>query len=219
LERELSEIAGIVKGKIIGNEHLLIAGINSLEKASAGEISFFFDNRYRDFIKDTRASALIVSEPVELYKGSQVVVSDPKLAYARAAAIFAPPVSRFDGISKQAVIEESSSIGVNASIYPLVYIGKEAVIGDDVTLYPGTFIGDRVKVGDGTVVYANVSIMRDCIVGKNVIIHAGCVIGSDGFGYVKDGPENIKVPQLGIVQTMWRSVPIQPLTVLPMERP
>jgi UDP-3-O-[3-hydroxymyristoyl] glucosamine N-acyltransferase len=200
LERELSEIAGIVKGKIIGNEHLLIAGINSLEKASAGEISFFFDNRYKDFIKDTRASALIVSEPVELYNGSQVVVSDPKLAYARAAAIFAPPVSRFDGISKQSVIEESSSIGVNASIYPLVYIGKEAVIGDDVTLYPGTFIGDRVKVGDGTVVYANVSIMRDCIVGKNVIIHAGCVIGSDGFGYVKDGPENIKVPQLGIVQ-------------------
>jgi UDP-3-O-[3-hydroxymyristoyl] glucosamine N-acyltransferase len=200
LELELSEIAGIIKGKIIGNERLLIAGINSLDKASAGEISFFFDNRYRDLIKDTGASALIVSEPDELFKGAQVVVSDPKLAYARAAALFAPPVSRFDGISKQAVIEESGSIGANASIYPFVYIGRDAVIGNDVTLYPGAFIGDRVRVGDGSVIYANVSVMRDCIIGKNVIIHSGCVIGSDGFGYVKDGPENVKVPQLGIVQ-------------------
>jgi len=79
LELELSDIAGIVKGRIIGNEHLLIAGINSLDKASDGDISFFFDSRYKDFVKDTRASALIVSEPVELYKGSQVVVSDPDL--------------------------------------------------------------------------------------------------------------------------------------------
>jgi UDP-3-O-[3-hydroxymyristoyl] glucosamine N-acyltransferase len=42
--------------------------------------------------------------------------------------------------------------------------------------------------------------MRDCIVGKDVIIHSGCVVGSDGFGYVRDGSENVKVPQLGIVQ-------------------
>jgi UDP-3-O-[3-hydroxymyristoyl] glucosamine N-acyltransferase len=200
LELKLSEIAGIIKGKVIGDENVMISGINSLDKASCGELSFFFDNRYRDFIKDTKASAIIVPELVDIYCGSQVVVSDPKLAYARAAAIFAPPVSRVDGISKQAVIEETSSIGINASIYPLAYVGKGAVIGNDVTLYPGAFIGDRVKVGNGTVIYANVSVMRDCIIGNNVIIHAGCVIGSDGFGYVRDGSENVKVPQLGIVQ-------------------
>jgi len=200
LEKDLRELAGIINGKIIGDDHVLITGINSLDKASRGEISFFFDNRYRDYIKETKASALIVSGPVDTYKGSQLVVSNPKLAYARLAGIFAPPVSRFDGISKSAVIEETSVIGMNASIYPMVYVGKEAVIGDNVTLYPGTFIGDKVRVGDRTVIYANVSIMRDCIVGKDVIIHAGCVIGSDGFGYVRDGSENVKIPQLGIVQ-------------------
>jgi len=200
LELTLGRIAGIIKGSIKGDEHLLISGINSLDKASAGEISFFFDSRYRDVIKDTGASALIVSELIDDYKGSQVVVSDPKLAYARIAGIFAPPVARFDGISRNAAIDETSSIGRNASIYPMVYVGKEAVIGDDVTLYPGVFIGDRVTVGDRTVVYPNVSIMRDCIVGRDVVIHAGCVIGSDGFGYVRDGAENVKFPQLGIVQ-------------------
>jgi len=200
LELTLSRIAGVIKGSIKGDENLLISGINSLDKASAGEISFFFDNRYRDFVKDTRASALIVSELTGDYKGSQIIVSDPKLAYARIASIFAPPVARFDGVSTNAVIEKTSKIGRNASIYPMVYVGKEAVIGDDVTLYPGTFIGDRVRIGDRTVIYPNVSIMRDCIIGKDAVIQAGCVIGSDGFGFVRDGAENVKFPQLGIVQ-------------------
>jgi len=200
LEKSLGEIAGIIKGKVIGDETIRIGGINSLDKASEGEISFFVDNRYRDYLKETKASALIVSAHADAYRGPQIIVSDPKLAYARAAGIFAPPVSRYDGISKNAVIEENVTLGANISIYPFVYVGKGAVIGDDVTLYPGTFIGDRVRIGDRTVIYANVSIMRDCILGKDVIIHAGCVIGSDGFGYVRDGAENIKVPQLGIVQ-------------------
>lgn len=200
MEKTLGEIAGIIGGKVIGDRDVPITGINSIDKASRGDLSFFFDKRYRDFLKGTKASALIVSAPEESYNGPQVVVSDPKLAYARAAAVFAPPVSRFDGISRDAFIEETSIVGMNVSIYPNVYVGKEAVIGDDVTLYPGTFIGDRVKIGDRTVIYPNVSVMRDCIVGRDVIIHAGCVIGSDGFGYVKDGSKHVKVPQLGIVQ-------------------
>ena len=194
------EIAGIARGRIIGDEHVLITGTNSIEKASEGEISSFFDKSLRDLLNETKASALIVSAPEEVYKGPQIVVSDPKLAYARVAAVFAPPISRFNGISGDAVLEGTCVIGLNVSIYPMVYVGKDAVIGDDVTLYPGTFIGDRVRIGDRSVIYPNVSIMRDCILGKDVIIHAGCVIGSDGFGYVRDGSENIKVPQLGIVQ-------------------
>jgi UDP-3-O-[3-hydroxymyristoyl] glucosamine N-acyltransferase len=200
LELTLSEIARIIKGRIIGDERLSITGVNALDKASPGDISFFFDNRYRDFVKDTRASALIVSEPINDYEGPQIVVSDPKLAYIQVAESFAPPVARFDGVSSNAVIETTSTIGKNASIYPMVYVGKEAVIGDDVILYPGTFIGDRVRIGDRTVIYPNVSIMRDCIIGRDVVIQAGCVIGSDGFGFVRDGGENIKFPQLGIVQ-------------------
>jgi UDP-3-O-[3-hydroxymyristoyl] glucosamine N-acyltransferase len=200
LEKDLRELAGIIRGKIIGDGDVLITGTNSIDTASEGEISFFFDTRLRDLLDKTRASALIVSAPQEGYNGPQIVVSDPKLAYARAAAVFAPPVSRFDGISGNAAIEDTCVIGSNVSIYPMVYVGKNTVLGDDVTLYPGTFIGDGVRIGDRSVIYPNVSIMRNCIVGKDVIIHAGCVIGSDGFGYVRDGAENVKVPQLGIVQ-------------------
>ena len=33
-----------------------------------------------------------------------------------------------------------------------------------------------------------------------MIIHAGTVVGSDGFGFVRDGSVNVKIPQKGVVQ-------------------
>ena len=200
MKKILREIAALVGGEVIGDDQVLITGISSLDQASRGEISFFFDSRYKDLVKNTKASALILSQKIDTYPGPQVVVRDPKLAYARVAEIFVSPVSRFTGISRDAAIDETCSIGENVSIYPMVYVGKGAVIGDNVTIFPGTFIGDRVRIGKGTVLYPNVTVLQDCIIGSGVIIHAGCVIGSDGFGYVRDGTKNVKIPQLGIVQ-------------------
>jgi len=200
LKKILREIAALVGGEVIGDDQVLITGISSLDQASRGEISFFFDSRYKDLVKNTKASALILSRKIDTYPGPQVVVRDPKLAYARVAEIFVSPVPRFSGISRDAAIDETSSIGENVSIYPMVYVGKGATIGDNVTIFPGTFIGDRVRIGKGTVLYPNVTVLQDCIIGSGVIIHAGCVIGSDGFGYVRDGAKNVKIPQLGIVQ-------------------
>jgi UDP-3-O-[3-hydroxymyristoyl] glucosamine N-acyltransferase len=199
IKQSLKELADLVGGQVIGDDQVLITGVNSLDKATEGDISFFFEIRLQNQVKETKASALLVSESVEIFSGPQIVVSDPKLAYAKVASVFAPPIPRFPGISNNAVIDESSSIGEDASIYPMVYVGKDAVIGDSVTLFPGSFIGDRVRIGHGTVLYPNVTVLEDCIVGNNVIIHAGCVIGSDGFGFVRDGAKNIKMPQLGVV--------------------
>jgi UDP-3-O-[3-hydroxymyristoyl] glucosamine N-acyltransferase len=200
LKKNLREIAGLVGGQVVGDDQVLISGINSLDQASEGDISFFFDSRYGDMIKDTKASALIVAEPMDIYPGPQILVRETKLAYARVAGLFAPQVPRFSGISKDAVIDKTSSIGENVSIYPLVYVGRDSVINDNVTIFPGVFIGDRVRIGSGTTIYPNVTILQDSIVGKEVIIHAGCVIGSDGFGFVRDETKNVKIPQLGIVK-------------------
>jgi UDP-3-O-[3-hydroxymyristoyl] glucosamine N-acyltransferase len=129
-----------------------------------------------------------------------VVVSNPELAYAKVAGLFAPPVPRYPGLSEGAIIHESSEIGENVSIYPWVYIGEDAVIGEGAVLFPGVFIGHRVRIGKETLIYPNVTILHDCLIGDKVIIHAGSVIGSDGFGYVRDGSTSVKIPQTGIVQ-------------------
>ena len=184
----------------MGDDRISITGINSLLEAGENEISFLVRPKLRDQVMVTRASALIVKEQTDLYDGPQVIVSDPYLAYAKVATLFEPSIPRFPGISERAVIGEGTSLGDNVSIYPLVYIGKESVLGNNVIVFPGAYLGDRVTVGDETVIYPNVTILADCVIGRHVIIHAGTVIGSDGFGFVKDGDTNVKIPQTGIVE-------------------
>jgi UDP-3-O-[3-hydroxymyristoyl] glucosamine N-acyltransferase len=74
------------------------------------------------------------------------------------------------------------------------------MIGDRVTLYPGVYVGEDAAVGEDSILYPNVSVYSGALVGKRVILHSGVVIGSDGFGYVKDGKKNIKIPQVGGVE-------------------
>ena len=200
MEVTLRYIAESVGGTVVGDDQVAIKGISSLALAKKGEISFLADPGLRDQLRVTRASAVIVKAHTDLFLGPQLVVPDPYLAYARAATMFAPPLPRFEGVSENAVIGEGALLGKGVSVYPFVYIGREAVIGDDVILFPGVYIGDGVHVGEGTVIYPNVSVLPNCIIGRNVIIHAGSVIGSDGFGYARDGDVSIKIPQTGIVQ-------------------
>ena len=200
MEIPLKQIAEAVDGEIVGDESIIITGVNSLDFACQGEISFFVDRRYDEDLKNTGASAIIVAEKSDCYGGTQVVVKNPGLAFARVTELFAPSISRYPGISEQAFVHKDSRIGDNVSIYPFVYVGKDAVIGDETVLFPGVFIGERVTVGRGCVIHPNGSILHDCRIGDNVIIHAGAVIGSDGFGFVKEGTKSIKRPQIGSVQ-------------------
>jgi UDP-3-O-[3-hydroxymyristoyl] glucosamine N-acyltransferase len=200
LEFRLKEIADRVGGKVLGDDGVVITGINSLAEARPGQISFFADPRYRGSLASTKASAIFIAEPDAGFTGSQVIVRNPALAYAKVAALFALPVPRFPGISEKGFIAESAVLGAEVSIYPLAYVGENAVIGDCAVLFPGVFVGERVRIGNHTILFPNVTIMNDCVIGNDVIIHAGSVIGSDGFGFVRDGAVNVKIPQMGIVQ-------------------
>jgi UDP-3-O-[3-hydroxymyristoyl] glucosamine N-acyltransferase len=200
VETSLRYIADSLGGTLEGDDSIVISGISSLALAKEGDISFLADPGLRDQVLTTRASAILVKAHIDLFAGPQVIIPDPYLAYARVAAIFAPAPPRFQGVSEKAVIGEGVVLGKGVSIYPFVYVGKEAVIDDEVTLFPGVYIGDGVHVGEGTVVYPNVSVLPNCIIGRNVIIHAGSVIGSDGFGYARDGDVSVKIPQTGIVE-------------------
>ena len=200
MELTLRQIAESIGGSVVGDDQVLIKGINSLVLAEEGEISFLADPRLKDQVTATKASALIAKEPSSLYGGPQLIVSDPYLGYAKVAAMFAPAPPRFQGISEKAVIGQGTHLGKDVSIYPFVYVGRESVIGNEVNLFPGVYVGDRVTVGEKSVIYPNVTILSDCIIGREVIVHAGTVIGSDGFGYAWDGDVGVKIPQTGIVQ-------------------
>ncbi len=123
----------------------------------------------------------------------------PYLAYARVAALFAPPLQRWPGISDLAFVGQGVALGQEVSIAPLAFIGAGAELGDRVTIMPGCVIGAEVRIGADTLLYPNVTIRERCTVGARCIIHSGTVIGSDGFGFVPGNAGHVKIPQLGTV--------------------
>jgi len=91
-------------------------------------------------------------------------------------------------------------MGQDVTVYPFVYIGDRVALEEGVCLYPGVYLGDEVRIGPGSIIYPNVSILSGTVIGARVIIHSGTVIGSDGYGFARDGERHVKIPQIGTVR-------------------
>lgn len=200
ISKKLREIAAYLGGTVCGDGNVVIKDIRGIDEARAGDLTFIANPRYKKKLKDTGASAVIVSSEIKESDKNLIVVKDPYAALAKILALFHPEERDPKGISEDAFIGEGTSIEEDVTIYPGVYVGHSVRIGKGVILHPGVSIGNGVVVGEDTILYPNVTVYRRCIIGKRVILHAGVVVGSDGFGFTNPGKENLKVPQAGIVQ-------------------
>jgi UDP-3-O-[3-hydroxymyristoyl] glucosamine N-acyltransferase len=199
MKRTLGELADFLEGELKGPAHLVIEGIAAIDQATPRDISFISQGRYVQWAEQSRAAAFIVGRQWADLPRPLIIVSHPYLAYARVAALFAPPPRRFPGLSPLAVVGRDVAMGQDVSVAPLVYIGDGVRLGDRVTLMPGCVIGPEVEIGADTWLFPNVTVLEHCRLGARVIIHSGTVIGSDGFGFVPTPSGNLKIPQLGRV--------------------
>jgi UDP-3-O-[3-hydroxymyristoyl] glucosamine N-acyltransferase len=197
--KTLEELAQLLGGEFQGPPDLTIGGIAAIDQAGPEEITFITRAEYGRKVETSRAGAFLVSPQWRHLQRPLIITSDPYLAYARVATLFAPPLERWPGISNRAYLGRNPHLGEDVSIAPFVWVGDEVCLEDRVTLMPGTVIGNKVSIGADTLIYPNVTIRNGCTVGKGVIIHSGAVIGSDGFGFAPQGGNNVKIPQLGVV--------------------
>ncbi|MBI3815896.1 MAG: UDP-3-O-(3-hydroxymyristoyl)glucosamine N-acyltransferase [Nitrospinae bacterium] len=202
---KLSEIAKILNGRLDGNPDTEITGVAEIDRAGEGDITFAAQERYLYEIKNSRASAVVLKEGFDKLIADSgqhpaISVKNPYLSLISLLKIFYPnPEPSHKGIDSKSSVK-TKKIGKNVTVYPFVYIEDDAEIGDDVVIYPFTIVGRGSKIGAGSVLYSNVNVYHDVIIGKNVIIHSGAVIGSDGFGFVKDDNGKYrKIPQVGNV--------------------
>jgi UDP-3-O-[3-hydroxymyristoyl] glucosamine N-acyltransferase len=200
----LSELAQQIKAELRGNRDIEITGINSLEKANVGDVTYVADSARLGQARECNASGLIV--PAKLADDSRIagrnllIAGHPKLAFARAISVFHAKPYKAAGVSPDLVLGDGSRIGNDCSVLPRVTIGRNSAIGDRVTLYPGVFIGDEVKIGDDTVIFPNVVIYDGAEIGARCRLHSGTVIGADGFSFTPDeGGRQVKLLQVGHV--------------------
>lgn len=198
--RRLKELAALVGGDLSGDGEIEIRAVTPIDEAGHGDITFITNPKYRRLLPKTRASAVIVSKQEEVPSTISIIrVEDPYLAFAKVLGVFKPVTTHYKGIHPKAEVHKSTVVGESPSIYPYVVIDNGARIGNRVVLYPGVYIGCNAVVEDDTVLYPNVTVREGCRIGRHVIVHANSVIGSDGFGYAREGDVHFKVPQAGIV--------------------
>lgn len=194
---KLKDIASIVNGKIIGDEDIEISGVSGITDVKEGEITFLSDKRLLSELMKSKASAVILREPIEGLKIPFIIVKNPLYAFAQLLSYFYSKPPRFSGIHENAFVSKGASISENVTIYPFAYIDANVRIESGTVIFPGVFIGENCSIGENCIIYPNVTIREGVRIGNNVIIHSGSVIGADGFGYVFEEGIHHKIPQVG----------------------
>lgn len=191
------EIAELVGGSYEGDaDRELVSGAD-LAVAGASDLAFV-ESRGRDAAIASKAGCLLIGPGFEAIEGrTQIRVDAPRNAFAKALARLRPVGRPHPGIHESAVVSHSTRIGEEVSVGPLAVIESGAVIGDRCVVGAGCIVGAGVVIGEEGFLYAGVRIYAGTRIGARAILHSGCVLGSDGFGFVFEGESYQKFPQIG----------------------
>ncbi|BDA61329.1 UDP-3-O-(3-hydroxymyristoyl)glucosamine N-acyltransferase [Shewanella xiamenensis] len=197
----LKELSLILDGVVQGDETLVINSVATLEHATAGQISFLANSKYRAQLESTQASAVLLSaKDAQDYLGTALVVKDPYVGFARVAQLLDTTPKAAMGIHPSAQIDPSAQLGEGVAIGANVVIGANVILGENVQIGAGTVIGQDSIIGSNSRLWANVTLYHNVHLGQDCIIHSGAVIGSDGFGYANERGQWVKIPQTGGVR-------------------
>lgn len=197
----VEELAQKLGGRVEGDGTLEIRSVAGLREAQRGDLSFLSNPRYAALIQQTAATAVLVNESwAGETRATLIRVPSADAAFAQAALWLGRlPVTFKPGIHPTAVIAEGVSLGRDVTIGPYCVIESGVVIGDRTVLVAQGYVGHGTTIGSDCRFYPQVTIREYARIGSRVILHNGAVIGSDGFGYAKNGPHWSKIPQVGIV--------------------
>ena len=194
---KLKDFVEIVGGFIQGNPEIEITGVAGIMDAHEGDITFISSAKYLKQASESKASCIIVKEPIPDIKTVQFCTPNPYFAFAKALECFYPGPAFQPNISGKAIVSGRALLGKNISVYPFAYLSDDISIGDGTIIMPGVFVGEKTKIGKQCIIHPNVVIREGVTIGDRVIIHSGTVIGSDGYGYTFEKGEHYKIPQVG----------------------
>jgi UDP-3-O-[3-hydroxymyristoyl] glucosamine N-acyltransferase len=202
----LKQIADAVDARVVGDSHVEVSGVASIESASERELVFVEDEKHLAMALQSRAGAVIAGEfAASANSNRALLISDhPKLAFARAARLL-HELPKSDDSQRQETVHATAVVHPSAKLDPGVVVASRAVISQDVRIGrdtrigAGCAIGAGATIGSGCEIYPNVTLYPGTTLGDRVIVHAGAVLGSDGFGYVRDRKSGRyeKFPQVG----------------------
>ena len=197
----LQQIVARLGGEALGEPAAPLTGVGTLESASASQLAFLANPRYRAKLATTKAGAVILGpRDRDATAGPRIVADNPYAYYARVVALFHPAETVRPGIHPFAQVDGSANVDATATIEAFAVVGARCEIGPHARIGAHCSLGDHVHVGERTRLHPRVSIYSHCRIGARGIVHSGAVIGADGFGQAPEEGRWVKIPQVGGVR-------------------
>ena len=164
---------------VLGDAKTTFEFVSSIFNSQDGSISYISNIKNISYIEGSKLSCIIATKEV----ASKIKI--PVLIHENPQLLFIKIIKEnYDSLDSTMF---SDKVVAGNNIHSSATIGINSVIGKNVT------------IGKTSTIYTTVTIYDNSIIGDNVIIQSGSVIGSDGFGLIKESGLWTKVPHIGNV--------------------
>ena len=156
----LGDIAELLNAKVVGDENMIVTGINEIHKVQEGDLTYVDFDKYYGMALQSDATFILIDKHLQCPENKALLITDdPFTAYNSLTERFRPfkPAS--------GMISDTAEIGEGTVIQPNVFIGNHVKIGKNCRIFPNVVIYDYTEIGD------------------NVIIHGNTTVGNDAFYY------------------------------------
>jgi len=196
----LREVVDRLGGELVGDGEVVLTQVASLDAAGPSELTFLGRDSYRRLLSRTRAGAVVVGQAArDATELPRIVADNPMAYFARASALFNPPIQPASGTHPNAQVDVGANVHPAASIAAFAVIEAGATVEAGAQIGAGAFVGRDVRIGADSVLCPRVTVYANCVIGRRALLHSGCVIGADGFGGVLEEGRWVKLPQVGRV--------------------
>jgi UDP-3-O-[3-hydroxymyristoyl] glucosamine N-acyltransferase len=196
----LGEIAAATGAELRGDAGRVVTRVQTLAEADGQAVSFLANPRYRKFLENTSAAAVVLgAEHADDCPVDCLVSDNPYLTHARVLALLHPAPAAVPGIHPSATVSSGVVIDPTAEIAAGCFVGRGVEIGSGVIIGPNCVLLDNVSIGADSRLVASVTLGEGTRLGERCLIHPGAVIGADGFGLANDDGAWVKVAQIGHV--------------------
>lgn len=201
MQRTLKEIAEFLGVSLTGGGQAVLSGVASLQSAKPGDLVFVEDEKNLSQALGSQATAVIAGEFATngVHSKPVLIAPQPRLAFARAATWLRSETEDGKGAHPSAVVHPAARLASSVIVEERAVIRENVEIGEGTSIGAGCVVGPDVRIGRACRLYPNVTVYPGATLGDRVVIHAGAVLGSDGFGYVRDAKTGRyeKFPQIG----------------------
>src|SRR5436305_12116297 len=150
-----AQISMLVEGKIEGNADAAVTSFGKIEEAEEGQLTFFANPKYEEYLYKTNASIVVINDAYELrqsVKPTLIRVKDAYSAFAQLLTKYQEMVTlQLKGIQQPTSIASTAKLGEDVFIGAFTYVGENVKIGLNTKIFPNYFIGDHAQIGDNCI--------------------------------------------------------------------